>query len=193
MTIKIHRLILLIISIFTLLAFDANGQNRGNVVLSVVSVENLEVVLPKKESRPTNNSQTGPEKEFGKTLLLADDDVVLNGVSADRIVRFRLKNTSENPIFYLVDYDTNELIGTILSRTSETEDWVTMNMRRGKTEGVGSASDWRELLPNASIEFDFADLSTRTGCHALSILINDKPEHTDRNLIISEVYSLVDK
>ncbi len=136
--------------------------------------------------------QSELEKEFGKALRLPDDDVVFIGEPDDRMVRFKLVNTSKEPIFYLVDHDTNELIGAILSRASETEGWVTMNVRRGKTERLGSASDWRELLPNASIEFGFSDQSTRKGQHALSIFVNNKPEQLDRKVIISEAYSLTE-
>jgi hypothetical protein len=107
----------------------------------------------------------------------------------DLLIRFRLSNESEANFYYLAPLNTMEPTGYILFRKAGESSWSATSPARGR-EGsfTGGGYQWLLLPPGTAIEFEFLDLSTRSGEHAISLLVNTKPTHTDRIEYISAPY-----
>lgn len=98
-----------------------------------------------------------------------------NGASgATYVVRFRLTNQGNQPIFYPVSPDTNRPIGRIVYRVAPQSDWKPLSepepspSTRAQLNGRGHIA-WREMPPGGWADGGYEDPGSPAGDHAFEL------------------------
>jgi hypothetical protein len=145
------------------------GQTLDGVTLKVLS------------QRPMLREQAGNDTS-------CTSDVFVAGPGDDLLVRFELSNRSDKNVYYLKSIYDKQPTGYVLYREARDDDWKATSPDRGRKGNKGGSYEWQLLPPHTSVEFEFSDLSTRSGEHAVSVLANSKPDYSGFVEVISESY-----
>ncbi len=97
------------------------------------------------------------------------------------VVRFRLSNMENHPVFYPVRPGTDVPVGQIVARTSPSSEWMTLS---ATSQQQGSAGPefidhnlaWIEMPPGGWVDGQFSDPGESARDHAYAIYL--KPEQT---------------
>jgi len=116
------------------------------------------------------------------------DVFVVAGKGDDLLVRFLLTNRSGEGVYYLRSIYDKTPYGYVLYKQTGDDDWKATSPDRGRKGSKGGGYEWQLLAPGSSVEFEFSDLSTRPGEHAVSVLINTQPDYPDLVEIVSGSY-----
>src|SRR5229473_6797567 len=97
------------------------------------------------------------------------------------VVRFRLSNMGNHPVFYPVRPGTNVPVGQIVTRTSPSSEWMTLSatsQQQGSAgpELIDPSLAWIEMPPGGWVDGQFHDSSWPNGDHAY--VVDLKPELT---------------
>ena len=92
------------------------------------------------------------------------------------IVRFRLSNKGNRPIFYLAGNTTSVPVGQLVARASSTSDWMSLsNTSEQRVPAVEEVKDsnlrWIELPPGGWVDGEFRDVGESSGQHAYVIYV----------------------
>ncbi|HEV3483616.1 MAG TPA: hypothetical protein VGR97_14955 [Candidatus Acidoferrales bacterium] len=113
------------------------------------------------------------------------------------VVRFRLSNMGNHPVFYPVRAGTNVPLGQIVTRTSPSSEWTALSV---PSQQQGAAAPgyidpnlaWIEMPPGGWVEGQFADLGRPGGDHAY--LVHLKPEREAKVVsLVSSPYPVTTK
>jgi len=112
------------------------------------------------------------------------------GVFRDDIrVRFRLANEGERTVYYLAPLNSREPVGYMHTRQEGATQWRVASPDRGREHLYrGYGYRWLPLRPGTVFEFEFSGLRSQRGEHAISILLNTRPNHRDRVEFFSDAY-----
>jgi hypothetical protein len=155
---------------WTLNARPQQGERQisPNVTLTVVS------------QRPLGEDSTWMKNQDSDVFVAVRDDLV---------VRLRLTNNGKETVYYLASIYEPTPTGYVLYKQVGDIEWKATSPARGREGSLtGGGYEWRPLPPHTSTEFEFTDLSKRTGEHAASVLVNTRPDHIARIEVISDSY-----
>jgi hypothetical protein len=86
------------------------------------------------------------------------------------VIRFRVTNRGNQPIFYPVYPHTNRPAGQIVYRVAPAADWIPENPTSGPSQPVsGGNLAWVEMPPGGWVDGIFDDSSTPKGDHAYEL------------------------
>jgi hypothetical protein len=117
--------------------------------------------------------------------------------SGGQVVRFRLSNRGNHPVFYPVLSGTNVLLGHVVYRTTLDSEWMAVPWSKKSaapnvTEPIDQNFLWIEMPPGGWVDGQFQDLGWPDGDHAYAIDL--KPESNAKIVgFISPPYHLVTK
>lgn len=180
----------LVIVLFTTTLYGQKDLSRYKVQLSIFSIQHDEDI-PKIDCVNDDSAIRDFEREFGKGIMPAGDDIVIAGPVDDRKIMLKLENLGETSVYFLAERNSQKPVGYVLFRPQGEINWRGRNPTYGR-EGsfTGGGVVWVELPPKKSIEFSITDLSTRVGEHTFSILLNSRPKHSGRRELMSDIYNL---
>jgi hypothetical protein len=117
--------------------------------------------------------------------------------SGGKVVRFRLSNRGNHPVFYPVRPGTNVLVGHVVYRTTSDSEWMAVpwpttsavpNVKESDDQNLA----WIEMPPGGWVDGQFQDLGWPDCDHAFAIDL--KPESSAKIVgLISSSYHLVAK
>jgi len=133
--------------------------------------------LGKDSSTPTGESTSTPNVQFDLSIQRAPGEVVPEGQQSESggfVVRFRLSNRGNQPVFYPVRPGTNVLVGQVVYRTTAESAW--MPLPGSSTSAVPNAQEladqyfaWIEMPPGGWVDGQFNDSGRPVGEHAYAV------------------------
>lgn len=163
------------------LATLINGCWSSRVYSQTAAVKEVKLTLLSQRSVPVDP----PGTKIGDVTVIVDDDLA---------VRFRLSNCSKENIYYLSTIYAKNPTGYVLYRQPGEKNWRATSPDRGREGSLtGGGYEWRLLAPGKSVQFEFSDLSTRDGEHAISVLVNTQPTHDGRQELISDTFHPINR
>jgi hypothetical protein len=100
--------------------------------------------------------------------------------SGGQVVRFRLSNRGNHPVFYPVRPGTNVLVGHVVYRTTPDSKWIAVPWSATPAvPNVQESNDqnlfWIEMPPGGWVDGQFQDLGRPDGDHAYAIDLRPEP------------------
>jgi hypothetical protein len=96
------------------------------------------------------------------------------------VVRFRLTNQGNQPIFYPVSRDTNRPIGQIVYRVTPQSDWKPLSKSKPfpftRTQPNGKGIAWIEMPPGGWAGGEYEDTGSPAGDHACEFELKTAPD-----------------
>lgn len=121
-----------------------------------------------------SQSASNPGIDLSVARKFEGKNIGTNGAGGTYIVRFRLTNQGNQPIFYPVSSDTNRPIGHILYRVAPQPDWKPISesepsaSTRTRLNG-GDHISWIEMPPGGWADGEYEDPGSPGGDHALEL------------------------
>jgi hypothetical protein len=143
--------------------------------------------LPRVRLIPVSLKKRPPEKRSPSTNAEPRD--YFEVPRDDLVVRFRLVNATRKPLYYLTSVSSNEPVGCKLFRKKKSHSWQSQSPSCARGDQfIGDAYQWMLIPRGGTLDFEVLDLSIATEQHAVTVLVNDQPNHDGSVEIISSPY-----
>lgn len=107
----------------------------------------------------------------------------------DLVVRLRLVNDTRKPLYYLTSVSSNEPVGCKLFRKKKNHTWQSQSPSCARGDQfIGDAYQWMLIPPGGTLDLEVLDLSVANQEHAVTVVVNDQPDHAGCVEIISSPY-----
>jgi hypothetical protein len=139
--------------------------------------------LGKDASTTSGQSTSILNVKFDLSIQKTSGEVAREGYqsqSGGQVVRFRLSNRGNHPVFYPVRPGTNVLVGHVVYRTTPDSKWIAVPW--SATPAVPNAQEsndqnlsWIEMPPGGWVDGQFQDLGRPDGDHAYATDLTPEP------------------
>jgi hypothetical protein len=139
--------------------------------------------LGKDASTTSGQSTSILNVKFDLSIQQTSGEVAREGYqsqSGGQVVRFRLSNRGNHPVFYPVRPGTNVLVGHVVYRTTPDSKWIAVpwsatpavpNVQESNDQNLS----WIEMPPGGWVDGQFQDLGRPDGDHAYAIDLRPEP------------------
>ena len=139
--------------------------------------------LGKDASTTRDQSTSTLNMKFDLSIQQTSGEVAREGYhpkSGGKVVRFRLSNPGNYPVFYPVRPGTNVLVGHVVYRTTPESNWKAVpwsatpavpNVQESNDQNLA----WIEMPPGGWVDGQFQDLGWPDGDHAYAIDLKPEP------------------
>ncbi len=139
--------------------------------------------LGKDASTTSGQSNSMPNVQFDLSIQRTSGEVAPGGYQSETsgyVVRFRLSNRGNHPVFYPVRPGTNVLVGHVVYRTTSQSKWMappwsSTSVIPDETKPIDQNPAWIEMPPGGWVVGQFHDPGWPGGEHAYVVDLKPEP------------------